>query len=165
MDTSLKSSEGPKPILDFLNLTSSAFAILEKCPVNPEHQLISNEEIFSSVIKQYNSLKIRDKLAGFSVAAKHIEGDLNKHKNKYHYYLITLDLEKKFAQVRGYSNKQLNKANTDYTNVERSIEDGANRQAVLVSTDKLSALTKAYPSYFLDSTDFIKQIERIKKMI
>ena len=34
-----------------------------------------------------------------------------------------------------------------------------------VSIDKISALSKAYPSYFLDSTDFIKQIEKIKRKV
>jgi len=162
MDSSLKSSEGPRAILEFLNLTSSAFSIMEKCPVNPQHQLLTNEDIFKKVIRQYEFLKIADKLKGFSVAAKHIEGNLVK--NNYQYYLITLNLKDKFARVRGYSTKELNTANEDYTEIERSIKAGANLQAVLVSTDKLSALTKAYPSYFLDSTDFIKQIERIKTL-
>jgi putative GTP pyrophosphokinase len=160
MNTSLKSSEGPLEILDFLNITSSAFAIIEKCPVNPEHQLLNNEQIYKSVSDQYDRLNIADKLKGFSVAAKHIEGNLTKE--NYQYYLITLNLTDKFARVKGYSRNELDNANDDYTEIERSIRAGANLQVVLVSTDKLSALTKAYPSYFLDSTDFIKQIEKIK---
>jgi putative GTP pyrophosphokinase len=160
MDTSLKSSEGPRGILEFLNLASSAFSILEKCPVNPQHQLLTNDEIFKKVSRQYDFLKIEDKLKGFSVAAQHIEGALSK--NNFQYYLITLNLKERFARVKGYASKELGKANEDYTEIERSIKAGAHLQAVLVSTDKLSALKKAYPSYFLDSTDFIKQIEKIK---
>jgi len=163
MNTSLKSSEGPSPILEFLNLTSSAFSILEKCPVNPQHQSIRKEDIFILVMNEYERLKIEDKLKGFSVAAKHIEGNLIK--GNYQYYLITLNLTDKYARVKGYSSKELNEANLDYTNIERSIKSGANLQVVLVSTDKLSALAKAYPSYFLDSTDFIKQMNKIKSSI
>ena len=140
-----------------------------RCDTHFKHNIkladrfFSNEEIFKNVLNQYSFLKIEDKLKGFSVAAKHIEGNLTK--DNYKYYLITLNLQDKYARVKGYSRSELDDANTDYTEIERSIKAGANLQVVLVSTDKLSALSKAYPSYFLDSSDFIKQIDKIGEIV
>jgi ppGpp synthetase/RelA/SpoT-type nucleotidyltranferase len=160
METSLKSSEGPEKILEFLSLTSSAFALMEKTPLISEHLLLSNEEIYKNVIQEYSKLNIEDKLQGFTVAAKHID---NKFANsKYHYYLIQLDLQKRMANIRQYKFSELDKANEDYTKIERTISLGEPLQVVLVSTDKISALSKAYPNYFLDTKDFIKEIEKIK---
>jgi hypothetical protein len=160
METSLKSSEGPEKILEFLSLTSSAFALMEKTPLISEHLLLSNEEIYKNVIQEYSKLNIEDKLQGFTVAAKHID---NKFANsKYHYYLIQLDLQKRMANIKQYKFSELDKANEDYTKIERTISLGEPLQVVLVSTDKISALSKAYPNYFLDTKDFIKEIEKIK---
>lgn len=163
LDTSLKSSEGPDNILNFFSLTSSAFAILEKTPLVAEHALLSEKEILKSVIHQYDSLNIKDKLAAFSIAVSHI--DTFSKKSKSQYYLIVLDLKNKNIRVTAFDNHQLDVANKAYTEVERSINAGAELQSVLVSIDKVSALSKAYPNYFLDAEDFFKTIENIRKKL
>lgn len=161
METSLKSSEGPEKILNFLSLTSSAFALIEKTPLVSDHTLLSNEEIYKKVIQDYSKLKIESQLQGFAIAANHIDKKLAN--SKYQYYLIQLDLQNRMVNIRQYRFSELSKANEDYTEVERKISLGANLQVVLVSIDKISALSKAYPNYFLDTKDFIKEIKKIEK--
>ncbi|MCC6760342.1 MAG: RelA/SpoT domain-containing protein [Chitinophagaceae bacterium] len=163
MDTSLKSSEGPESILNFFSITSSAFAILEKTPIVPEHSLMSEKEIFQKAISQYDTLRIKEKLAAFTIATGHID-ELNRQ-SRSKYYLIILDLKNKRIRFNPFSARQLSEANQSYTEVERSISAGAELQAVLVSIDKVSALSKAYPNYFLDTDDFTKKIEEIRKRI
>jgi hypothetical protein len=163
LDTSLKSSEGPKPILDFFALTSSAFASIEKMPLVPGCDNFQNEMcLFNEVVSKYDSLTIKDKLSGYSIAVSELSKKENKN-SKYH--LIILDLKNKFVKIQSYSNKDFAKANIDYTETERSINAGAHMQAVLISIDKVSALQKAYPNYFLDTRDFMEKIETMRREI
>jgi hypothetical protein len=45
--------------------------------------------------------------------------------------------------------------------VERQAQSGEPVEAVLVSAGPVEALKKAYPNYFLDTNDFIAQIENV----
>ena len=163
LNTSLKSSEGPDDILNFLSITSSAFAILERTPLVSEHSLLSEKEIFKKVLAEYGKLKIKDKLAAFSIATSHID-KLNKQ-SKSQYFLIILDLKNRNIRINPFNSYNLADDNKAYTEVERTINAGADLQAVLVSIDKISALSKAYPNYFLDTDDFTKKIDLIRKRL
>lgn len=163
LNTSLKSSEGPDDILNFFALTSSAFSILERTPVVSDHSLMSDKEIFKKVISEYTKLKIEEKLSAFTIATSHI-GKLNKQ-SRSHYFLIKLDMKNRRIRITPYSSYDLAAANTDYTEIEREINAGAELQAVLVSIDKISALRKAYPNYFLNTDDFTRKIDLIRKKL
>lgn len=162
MGTSLKSSEGSDKILEFLSLTSSAFALIEKTELVKEHSNLSRLDIFKMVLNQYKELNIEEKLRGFTVAAENIEK--RNDKENFSYFLISLNLQKRVVNIKRYKKTELNNANEDYTELERTISTGAPLQVVLVSIDRISSLSKAYPSYFLDTKDFIKEIEKIKSL-
>lgn len=160
LDISLKSSEGPKEILSFFSLVSSGFAILEKAPIISTHSLLSNDEIFNQIIEQYDSLNIKDKLNAFRVAANHINTRIPNAK----FYIIRLDLDKKKVNVYPYKKQFVEIANIQYTKFEKEIvEKNLNQQVVLVSIESIKSLKKAYPNYFLESVDFIKKIEEIRR--
>lgn len=159
LKTSLKSSQGPKELLDFFSLVSSGFAILEKCNPLDKHQNLDKNLLFRQIIKEYDELQIKDKLNAYSVAANHIT---TKGKNG-KYYLIRLDIDKKKIQVAHYKKNEFEKANKDYTSEERGIiDEKQNAQVVLVSLESIKSLKKAYPNYFLDTNEFNKQIEKIR---
>jgi putative GTP pyrophosphokinase len=157
LETSLKSSEGPKEILDFFAFTSSAFAIQEKTSVLEQHKDLGRAIIFESVINQFNKLAIRDKLNAFAVVVSHISNEKSNAK----FYLLTLDLHQQSVTIRPYEQNELKQANIDYTETERHINAGANLQVVLVSLESINGLKKAYPNYFLDTKQFIRKIEAI----
>ena len=159
----LKASEGSAEILEFLALTSSCFALKEGCPALARHRWMTEVEMKRELIRQYKLLDIENIIKGYSRAAKHIDENLSK--KNYDYYLIKLDLTNKRANVGYYTNKELERANEDYTNIEREINNGSNMQAVLVSTDRISQLKRAYPNYFLDTTDFLKEMAKIENSL
>jgi Uncharacterized protein conserved in bacteria len=161
LDHSLKSSEGPEEWLNFFSLASSAFSILESTPRVPDHDKYSAYEVFDMLLKKEQELDVLNKLSGFRVVARHIEND-NK---KGHYHLIILNLDTKRASIRTYTKKDVDTANIEYSKFEALVSEGADLQVVLVTSESIAALRKAYPSYFLDAEMFAKQIASVKKAI
>lgn len=161
LDHSLKSSEGPEEWLNFFSLAGSAFSILESTPRVPDHDKYSAYEVFDMLLKKEQELDVLNKLSGFRVVARHIEND----KKKGHYHLIILNLDTKRASIRTYTKKDVDKANIEYSKFEALVSEGADLQVVLVTSESIAALRKAYPSYFLDAEMFAKQIASVKKAI
>ncbi len=161
LDHSLKSSEGPDKWLSFFALASSAFAILESTPRIPQYSHLSDQETFEELLKQEKDLDVLNKLSGFRVAAKHIKDD----KKKGHYHLVTLDLDSMKASIQSYEPKDINEANEQYSLKEAEVNSGKNIQVVLVTSESIGALKKAYPSYFLDAELFNKQIGNVGKQL
>jgi putative GTP pyrophosphokinase len=161
LDHSLKSSEGPEEWLKFFSLASSAFSVLESTPRIPEFSKLSDQETFELLLKKEKELDVINKLSGFRVVAKHITDD--KRKGKYH--LVTLDLERMKANIQSYEACFVHIANNDYSKKEEEVANGRNIQVVLVTSESIAALKKAYPSYFLDSHNFAKQIHRVRKQL
>lgn len=164
LNFSLKSGQGPQEWLDYFILVSAGFAILENSPIPLKYRSLSNKEIFQEIINESIKLDISSKLRGFTVASDHIvKSQINSK-----YNLIILNLDKRVLNIKYYTARQLEQANIDYTNIEREINKGANLQAVLVSTGSLESLKKAYPSYFLDTHEYLNKLNlihaRLKKM-
>jgi putative GTP pyrophosphokinase len=160
LDYSLKSSEGPEEWLDFFALASSAFAVLESTPRIPGHDSSSDRDTFKTLLEMEKRLDVLNKLAGFRVIARHISND--KKKGRYH--LITLNLEEMKAFIKSYEARHISVANADYSRTEAEISSGKKMQVVLVSSESINALKKAYPSYFLDAELFSRQINVIRKL-
>lgn len=161
LDHALKSSEGPEEWLHFFKLAGSAFAILEKTLPEREYQKFSEFQIYNMLIKQAKQLDIKHKLMAFSIATRNVVEDTSKGK----YYLIVLDLHEKSVGINTYSKNRLEEANKDYLEIEKDISKGKNLQAVLVSADSVKLLKQAYPNYFLDTSEFIKQLGRIERKL
>lgn len=158
LNHSLKSSEGPDEWLNFFSLASSAFAVVESTPRISEHSHLSDKETFHKLLEMEKALDVTKKLNGFRIVTRHISQDKNKGK----YYLITLDLDNRKANIRRYNEKNIDDANAMYSIKESEIRSGKNIQAVLVSSESINSLKKAYPSYFLDAELFTKQINIIR---
>ncbi|MCP5007020.1 MAG: RelA/SpoT domain-containing protein [Planctomycetes bacterium] len=159
LDHSLKSSEGPDEWLKFFSLASSAFSVLESTPRIPEYSGLSDQQIFEMLLKKEQELDVLSKLSGFRVVAKHITDD----KKKGQYHLVTLDLDKMTANIQSYESKHISLANQEYSKKEEEVRTGRNIQVVLVTSESIAALRKAYPSYFLDSQNFAKQFEAVRR--
>jgi len=157
LDQSLKSSQGDTDWLEYFKLVSAGFSHLENSPVIEKYSTWNRKKVYTEIIEQGKKLDIGKKLRGFTVAAGHINDNYSNSK----YNLITLNTEKRTVHVRSYSGRQLEKANIDYTNIEKEINKNKNVQAVLVSTSSIENLRKAYPSYFLDTRDFLDKLNLI----
>lgn len=161
LNHSLKSSEGPDEWLDFFSLASSAFSVLESTPRTPAYQGLSDQETFELLIEKERELNVISKLSGFRVVARHITDD--RRKGKYH--LVVLDLDTRMANIQSFEAKSVHIANERYSEKEEEVRRGRNIQVVLVASESIAALKKAYPSYFLDSQHFFKNLDLVKKRL
>lgn len=100
---------------------------------------------------QHNILAL---LAGLNVVADKLKDDKRDT-----VYLISLDYNSRRLKIIPFSQSGLNQAKDMY----QALETDENKESVLVSVDSINKLRKAYPNYFLDAKNFIKEVEdRIK---
>lgn len=158
--TPLKSSLGADEWLDFFKIVSSLFAIKEKQPILKLHRE-----------KQYNMYdlmrllyKINTK-CNFSntLKALKVTGIQAKKENfRNGYYILNIDFQSKIVHITPYSKEQENMASESYSEQEKKMM-GKYNAVVLVSVPKMKELQEAYPSYFLNTTEFITAIDIMMK--
>ena len=154
--TSLKSNQGPDEWLDFFKVVSSLFAIKEKLPVMEEHKSLTVEQLMVKCYNYCKDLNILNKLKAIRVSTNRIETD----KFPGDYYLLNIDLVNMSVNIKIYTKRQFQDATDEYLRLEKSIKENENA-VVLVSASSLKMLKKAYPSYFLDTSEFIQAIEKM----
>lgn len=159
LNQALKASEGPEEWLEFFTLVGSAFAYLEGTTPVPGYEHLSKYETFRSVIRKAKQLDVKDRLDAYTVAANQI----HREKGTGSYHLIILDTVQKIVTIRSYGKASLGAAGDDYGGIEKQISSGSPLQAVLVSAGPLDDLRRAYPNYFLDTHQFIRQLDRIER--
>jgi hypothetical protein len=146
---SLKSSQGKKDWLRFFELMGTVIAFRERTAPIPNTPT-KPDELRQALIKYEKSLRVRYHLEAWAKALKVIEPTMANA----HYYLLTLDPVKERLSIIGYERKDLNKASEEYLKIERKLVNH-NSDSVLVSTESLEALKRAYPNYYLDTTMFL----------
>jgi len=154
--TSLKSSQGPDEWLNFFKIVSSLFAIKEKLPVLEEHKEQSMEDLMIECYNLCEKLNVVDTLKVLRVTTDHLE----KQKFPGDYYLIYIDTETKGVSINMFDKRDYELATKRYLEIEKQIDN--NKSAVvLVSALSFKDLKKAYPSYFLDTSEFLSALEKI----
>jgi putative GTP pyrophosphokinase len=161
LDQALKSSEGSKDWLDYFKLVGAAFSQLEKSPVAAAYESIPSTEIYKAVVKQTEALEVKRKLGAFTIAANAIE----TRQSQGNYHLVVLNAETKTVEIKSFGIKRLEAASDAYADVERKSSADKNIQAVLVATNSIDALKRAYPNYFLDTREFDLALQRIQKLV
>jgi ppGpp synthetase/RelA/SpoT-type nucleotidyltranferase len=148
---SLKSSVGPERWLRFFTLMSAFIALKEQCPHVP-----NTPETMSELIAQLRpyALEARDHFSAYESTIHHAETFRGHEESDY--YLLTLSAVNRMWRMQGFSRERLEEANRKYAAAEA---DGYN--AVLVSTESLSTLWKAYPNYFLDLRAFTRIVHEV----
>lgn len=153
--TGYKIGQGDERTKLFLKLCSALFSHLERVPVISEFSTYSFGKICNEVRKLDCELGIIDILK--SVNTIDIQNNTEAA-----YYLLILDIEKHATEAIPFKKGESFKANQLYTVYEQKFkEKEATTNVVLVSVDDVNKLKDAYPSYFLDTSNFINRIERI----
>lgn len=160
LQQALKSSEGPEEWLRFFAVAGSAFAHLEESAPVPTYEGLTRIETFRAATKEAAQLDVRNRLQAFSVAVNRITRD--KQQGAYH--LVILNPEEKTVNIQSFGRARLEEANEEYTRVEGRISDGEPIQAVLVSAGPIETLQRAYPNYFLDTTAFLRRLDKIREL-
>ena len=158
LNQALKSSEGEEAWLEYFRTVGAAFAVQERSPVEESFANLSRAELYDRVRTLGSELDVRRKLDAFSVAAQHIN---NQSTGSYH--LIVLNAAEKTVEIRSFGKRRLEEANAAYANAEKAASRSSQDvQPVLVATDSMHKLRRAYPNYFLDTKEFLRAVGRIE---
>lgn len=156
--TSLKSSQGPDEWLEFFKIVSSLFAIKEQLPVLDEHIGKTMKELMVECYNYCDKLRVIDTLLAIKATTRHLE----KEGFPGDYYLLNIDIEEEEVGVTVFSKSRYAAATDAYLAIERDLDN--NKQAVvLVSATSFKSLRQAYPSYFLDTSAFVKALETMNR--
>lgn len=158
MGEQFKSSKGDTRWLEFFALVSSAYALQEKQPVLARHSALSPAQLLGNIRKMEHELCVLKKIQGFSSVSKLLP---NITKVQDSYAVLLLDTHERAAQVRLFPVSQYMEAYDCYSREEQRSEGDSRRQVVLVKTDSLLRLQKAYPNYFADLKEFRQHLLRI----
>lgn len=162
LEHSLKSSEGPNEWLNFFALVSSSFAHMEETTLVPGYDELSKAVTYHRTTQEADRLGVRDLLLGYSSAVKAIPSGTVRGA----YYLVELELkgDSKSVKIMPFARDRLEEANAKYAEAEQEVASGKPVQVVLVSAGSIDSLKKAYPNYFLDTHEFLAQLEIISRI-
>jgi hypothetical protein len=73
------------------------------------------------------------------------------------YFLLVLSAKDKYTMIRGYRQREIESARKEY--VELEAQD--NVDVVLVRVQDAQSLRQAYPSYFMDTTQFLNSLDEL----
>ena len=154
----LKSSEGERDWLRFFALVSTAFAMDEGCagvPSTPPDPRVMEDET-RMLARQ---LDVATRLTEYAALFDHIAVDGSAKKQPF--FLLERRPDRGYISVTGYTRGELAKSTDEYFRAEERIKDIDGAEVVLVSTDSVAALRRAYPSYYLDTRLFLREVKRV----
>ena len=161
----IKFNEGIPDWAEFFRLVSSAFAINENCPV-VEGTTSNEKELYSKIKKKEKELEVIHRMEGWTHAMKFFNEEVrNKMKGKAKFFLLELDILGEKLSVKAYTQKQEQQAINDYSNLEKRHKGRTDYDVVLVGADTTKDLEKAYPNYFVDTREFITELEKFIKKV
>ncbi len=158
LDSHLKFSEGKPKWLKYFALTGSAFAYMEKTSPVPSFSNYNEEDTYEMALYEYRYNEIENRLRAYTLVSKVICEEKYKDKK---YHIVILDVKKKIVRLISFREKELELANEKYTQFERETDE--TKQIVLVSTESINKLKEAYPNYFLDTKEFLRNMRIIER--
>lgn len=153
-----KSSKGDEKWLEFFTLVSSAFALEEKTPIFHEHQSLTEQQIKDKIKRLSIELNVIETLNAYTVSTEAITK--NKSGKATHYCLVILNTDEKSLSITYYPKNLLAKAAKLLAQKEKEAE-GQPILPLLVSVNDVKKLPKAYPNYYLDTSNFLKRLRLI----
>ena len=151
MGTNLKLGIGKEDILRFFVLVSSLFALKEGSPVCPNTS-DNSKELIAEIRELDNQFHILEKLS--TMSAK-----FNPSNESKGYYLMELDTLTNKLEINYFPMNQAQEAIQLYKHMESLQIPIFN--TVLVSASSFNTLKRAYPNYFLDTSQFIAILKEL----
>ncbi len=157
--SNLKLGFGKKHYKEFFKLCSVLFSYKEKMPCIEEYKDVPIQEICNNILKIEEENNIFQTLTALAITSKDIN---DNSKGKHKYYVIKLDIANSSLSLYGY--KEIEEAKSIYSMFENASQKDKT-DVVLVSVSDVKKLKKAYPNYYLDSSNFTKNILNIMKTV
>jgi Region found in RelA / SpoT proteins len=139
----------------FFQLIGSVHARIEKTTLIPGTPA-SEAELWEEVRDLENSLQVVRHLRSYASLTEHITG--RPHAGR-EWYLVKMLPEENKVTVAGYPLEKFRDAKRLLAEAEKDFE-GTKNQAVLVKTNSLRELKKAYPNYFADTANFTSILDK-----
>ncbi len=152
----LKSGSGDPAWLRFFALMSSRIALQEGAPVVPNTPANRNELLdeIRSVDREIGG--VHERLTLFQWMTR----ELAPFMGGKHWVLIELNLETRRLSGQVYGPRYWEEANQAYLERELATQGNPRIDVVLISTNNLSELRRAYPNYFADLGQFKARVRR-----
>lgn len=152
----IKQGEGEEQYKEFFRLSSALFCMIEKTKMHDNYSSFTQKQICQRILELDKKYNILTMLSGLLVSSKNIE---EFQKKTHYYFVIQLDMNTRRLRITGYKKSDFESAKEYYDFLEQSSKNANNIDVVLVSSDKIKTLRKAYPNYYLDSREFVEVIE------
>lgn len=158
----IKSNEGRPDWMDFFKLVGSAFAKMENCPIVPTTPE-DEKELYSKIKEKEKELKVINKMSGWTSAMNYFEQEIKARnkKREVQFFLLELDILGEKLNIKSYIKEEEEKAINDYSALEKRHSGRKDYDVVLVGVDTANDLKKAYPNYFVDTSDFLSYLKKI----
>lgn len=157
-NASIKSGFGSEDIRRFLKLSSALFSIKEGTPIVEDLSEVTPKEIAQEAKDIEVRLQIFTKLKWVQISAKHIESTSNS-RHAYHVLMLKQEENGWKVNVIPFTKAQEGLAQIMYATLEQAAKKEHDVDVVLVSAGDIKAIKKAYPNYFLDTNQFIKEMQ------
>ncbi len=150
LNQSLKQSFGDEKYLDIFKKISKLFISLERKDIGIDYKL-ANE-----LKKDIENVQLLDKLQNFRIVTKHFSNNSTGQ-----YLLLKMDFEQQEVEIAQYAKAKFEQANKDYLQMELEYWDNKVIEVVLLSIQDIKKLEQSYPNYFMDTAEFIKNLEKM----
>ena len=153
--TSLKANLDDNSIWrEFFRLVSAIFAQKEACVVNKCYAEYSHEQDCRDYIAFLDKHKLLDQLKALRVT---VNDEKTFAQSNTGYCVLLINFRNQVVTGRQYALEQEDEASVMFTQAEQSLS--ADEAVILVSIEKMQELREAYPSYFLDTKEFLLALE------
>lgn len=152
--SALKASAGDEKWQDYFKLVSAIFARQENEPTAAKYADFSEEEF----CKLFDSTERKNK---FTEQLKALVGAVKYAKDssfKQGYVVVYINHKARITQLRHFPLNEIDSANELYSKIESTL-DKSNGAVVMVSVSDMNELREAYPSYFLNTDEFITSLQ------
>lgn len=156
---SLKASQGREDWLRFFRLIGSAFALDEGGPA-ADNVPADSGVLMTEIRNVATGLRVKETLEAFGQALIFDETYKKLIRNDISYYLFILQPEQKKLTAWPFRDGELTKATEAYLTQEKTLANTSG-DTVLVASDSLVSLRRAFPNYFLDTRTFVEEMDRL----
>lgn len=162
-DNKLKFNSGSEDWLKFFKLTSGLFAIEERTAI-PDGLPTDAMEIFDQWLVLLEKLDVISTLGTIGIATQKIGHIKKRAKKQQGYYIIKLRFDPVDVEIEPFygKEKRLEAATQAYSELE-SLKQISKFDCVLVSAQSYETLVDAYPNYFLDVKQFLREVSYLLK--
>lgn len=142
---------------NFFKLISALFAREERKPVHTSFANYS-EKNFCSEYFNYKAKKLIEKFNALRVV---VNNDFNFDKEEKGCCVLTIDFANRRVYGKIYTAEDASVAAAEFGQLESNAKD--NEAVLMVAIEKIKEIREAYPSYFLDTQDFLMHLARFDK--